>query len=393
MSSSSSSTERHETKIVRISFYHAKRCNERNYPYQKSGKAILTIDFMGHIHTLTDVGEALFHYYLNEKLQESLYSHLWRFQPVGNDYTHGTCLCPDISILSKDMKLKNQFSCGFDEDDDEDDERRESYMLCEGDELLFHYDEGSPTILMTVIESIYTPPSPPRREDYPQAVSGYGVEDENSRAKRARLQSVPVLTVTMDEAYPYLRERLFQGGVKFDIGAGCGFTKDKWAMIWGGGNTPAYNSSLDCVCAFENMDEAFTCFDRGIKKQISPGHPSLDKIEFYRDPSTGQMLQERCEDRHADMFPPFEVHVRPYPRSVPPTEFKSEYTEMSLFGMTSFDSDDDRQVVKTKQRWAFNFQLSEEDMSTLQDPSRFSFVKQFPKCAMWLSNKSKTAHW
>ena len=393
MSESKDEDNSYKDRVVVISFYDVQQGKERNYPFMKAGKPILTIEFLGNTHTLTDVGEMLFRYYMGEKLGESLNSHIWRFTPLGNEYSHGTCLDANVPILSKTMQLGDQFAFAHLADMRSG---PNGFILGEGDELFFSYDEGSPTYMITRIERIDVLSPLPCKEDYPRPVSGYGIEDDISRAKRARLSAIPVLTVEMDEAYPDMCKRLFQRGVAMSIGLGSGGRKGQWATIWGGGKNPAYQSSLECLCAFENMDEAFLTFDKGIQAQMAVGHPCMKQLKIYKDLTTGMETSE-CSFCWSDT----EIHVRPYPHSVPPSMFADEYFNVpafeSCFGSTSPKegdvADQNKKLLKKRDRWAFNFRLSEQDMATLQDPSRFSFVKQFPKCSMWLSHPSKTAHW
>ena len=108
---------------------------------------------------MENVGELLFEYYLRDKLDEELYEHLWRFEPVpssnSRERSHGTKYDSKCPILSKDMKLNNSFGgfgAGFgkyddDDDDDSESESEANNAIAVGTEMIFFYDEGSPTTL------------------------------------------------------------------------------------------------------------------------------------------------------------------------------------------------------------------------------------------------------
>lgn len=69
------------------------------------------------------------------------------------------------------------------------------------------------------------------------------------------------------------------------------------------------------------MDEAWYCFEKGIEKQISPGYPHMQKRRSKLD-ENGVLVKEVYEDKRRDDSKPSEVHVRPYPRCVDPSQYK-----------------------------------------------------------------------
>ena len=377
-------------RVVTISFHDVLHSSEMNYRYMKStARPLLTVEVLGNTHTFTDVGILLFEHYLGDVLDESLDSHLWRFEPLGEPLSYGIGFSVTTPILSKNLKFENQFS--FNQHDDGDD--NVAGPVRAGDELLFCYDEGSPTHIAVTIENVSVVPPTLSRQDYPRAVSGVHVEDATSRAKRARVDALPVLTIRMDDMYPDLHRRLLQEHrVLLRIGRGSEHN-NIWAKIWGGGDMAAYVSSLECLVPFEYLDEAFLAFDRGIAAQIAPGHPyHLNKC-VYEDKVTHEVTTV-----NENVSEDFTIHVRPYPRSFPVSQYEKEYMldEMHHIGFDTGvmrNKDSQKKLLRKYFRWAFNFALSDEDSTLLSDPNAFSFTKQFPKCAMWLSRGAGTAYW
>jgi hypothetical protein len=125
--------------------------------------------------------------------------------------------------------------------------------------MIFFYDEGSPTRLFVTFDSITTIPDDLNVEEYPRML---GVESAASiEVKRRRIDEQPLLTaIKMDDALPALAHRLLRENVHLEIGKGIAMD-DRWAVIWGGSPNPAYQSSLECVVPFEDMDECVYCFE------------------------------------------------------------------------------------------------------------------------------------
>ena len=155
-----------------------------------------------------------------------------------------------------------------------------SLLIKEGMDLLFFYDEGDTRLVAVSIDKISPIPAGKSINDYPCKKGGVE-EEEMNRVKRQRIMELPKLTILMDEAYPFLHERLLkETGVCLEIGKGSSRNfPDRWATIWGGGIEPSYRSSLICIQPFESMDEAWLCFDKGIEKQIGPNHLTRDEAE------------------------------------------------------------------------------------------------------------------
>jgi hypothetical protein len=67
--------------VVKISFDSVRSTNERMYPWtKKSGQGpVLQLEVLGDRTNLEDVAKLLFKYHLEDILQESLYSHIWRY--------------------------------------------------------------------------------------------------------------------------------------------------------------------------------------------------------------------------------------------------------------------------------------------------------------------------
>ena len=374
-------------QVVSFSFYQVVPTRERNYPFNKTGKPFLELQVLGDRHTLTTVAGQLFKLHMEEALGESLYEHVWRFEPCENGY--GKAFNNRVPILSStQMGVKEQYQLDPDEDFSSD-----RCYLSEGSEMIFFYDEGSPTRIFVSISSVTQMPAEMEVQQYPRKNVSEAARAEASR-KRSLIEAFPKLgSITMDEAYPFLRKRLLKERVKFDIGQGsCCFT-DTWAHMWGGGVMPAYTSSLECLVPFKDLDEAFYSFDQGIKKQVSPGYPAYEEIEEV-EKADGRIVKQKKQRPSDDLD--FGVIVRPYPSSVNPSEYKSEYHKDSMFGCGDMDSwnskvDPDRKVVGRWKRWAFNFALQPGSLEASK--AEFSFTRQFPKCSKWLTHPSKISYW
>jgi hypothetical protein len=144
-----------------------------------------------------------------------------------------------------------------------DEDRRGSFQkdyIYEGMNMIFLYDEGSPTRLFMTIDSICPIPEGTSLESYPRMLGTESAVDV--ACKRRRIDEQPLLTASrMDDAMPSLAHRLLrEHGIHLEIGKGLAMD-DRWAVIWGGSPKPAYQSSLECVAPFDDMDECLYCFD------------------------------------------------------------------------------------------------------------------------------------
>lgn len=310
--------------VVSLVFRKVVHTNEVNYSYKKVGQPVLQVDFLGDVHTFEDVGEALFKNYLREILDEELYEHMWRFCPCDDDVQDSVKLSIAVPILSKDMQFAPAFQIFV-----HDPVLPTEYRIKEGTDLIFRYDEGSPTVLAVTVESIKPMPADKKAEDYPLVKAEEA--DPAAGEKRKRISEAAVLTITMDEAYPLLANRLLkESRVALNIGRGSDEIPNKnvddsfWGRIWGGGSSEtcnaAYDRSVEIPRPFSNIDEAWLCLEKGIDTQMSPGHPCVEKITERKSRTTGQLYREVDKERMKD----FTVVLRPYPSSVPRSEYLQE---------------------------------------------------------------------
>lgn len=156
------------------------------------------------------------------------------------------------------------------------------------------YDEGSPTVLYVHLDSVRPMPLGGAETDYPIEVKDLSAQQEE--LKRQRLSGAPPLTIPMDEAYPHVAHRwLRDHQIHVDLGRGCEphdqSEADVWCQIWGGGSQMAYTSSLECFFPFSDMDEFWWCCEKGIEKQISPGHPSSMKKKYKKRIDSGETYE------------------------------------------------------------------------------------------------------
>ena len=246
--------------VVTIAFRKVKYTGERNYSFHKIGNPVLEVEVLGDRTTLEEVGELLFEHYMREELGEELYEHVWRFEACGA-HESSVAYNSSLPILSLNMSLVDQYAAYMHgRNVDEDEEQEKKCRITEGTEMIFFYDEGSTSRLAVTIETISPMPTSRTIQSYPSIKIDQEKEEEGNK-KRRLLSSIPILTVRMDDAFPALHKRLLkERGVKFDIGNGSGFRDTGWAMIWGGGNLPAFTSSLECIHPFDDLDEAFQCF-------------------------------------------------------------------------------------------------------------------------------------
>lgn len=354
----------------------------------KSRRPLLQLEVLGHTHNLETVAELLFEYYLRDVRGEELYEHLWRFEPGDRQRcSYGVGYDTRLPLLSPDMCTRNVFSyppCATPTSPGT------PAMLGAGSELLFCYDEGSPTVLAVTFEEVSALPDGKSLTDYP--AKKIDPLDEVRNAKKRRIESLPKLTISMDEAYPTLCEQVMRRGVRLDIGLGCdpcaGKGVGNYAMLWGGGNCPSFTSSIECPYPFENVDEMFLCFEKGIIKQSEPNHPAMIIRKTLKNLTTGVVSEEVKEMKE------MEVHLRPYAASVDPATYKSEYIQTDMFAMDSlYRGNKDMKTLKEEERWAFNFALDAAELPQLLHNVNFSFARQFPKCTKWLVHPSKQSHW
>lgn len=88
----------------------------------------------------------------------------------------------------------------------------------EGTDLLFFYDEGDTRRVAVSIDKISAIPIGKGVKDYPCKKGGVE-EEESNRLKRQRILELPKLTILMDEAYPFLHERLLkERNIRLEIG-------------------------------------------------------------------------------------------------------------------------------------------------------------------------------
>ena len=233
--------------VIEISFQSGNYDSYSKKKRRKTSRPLLKAVVLGEYHTWTDVGKLLFQYHLHEILQEDLSSHLWRFQT-----RERKSFDPDLPLLSPQSKN----------------------IISAGSELLFHYDEGSPTIIEVTIERIYTIPEESSLSDYPIQIDLIS-QDEKQIVKQ-RVESLATMHTTtttaaavrMDEAFPRLSKVLLGPPNGMDIGIrnAASSTWSWWGRVWGGENV----SRFHCIEAFEpftDIDEALLTFERGLEKQ------------------------------------------------------------------------------------------------------------------------------
>lgn len=186
--------------VVSIAFRNIVYGGKSENAFRKVGEPVLQIEVLGDCHNFEHIGELLFRHYLQEVLNEELYMHMWRFEPCDRG-DNSLALDPSLPILSDEMRTTNPFSTFVEHKGGS----KTSYKVKEGMDLLFKYDEGSPTYLMATIESINPLPEGKSVDAYPAKKA-----DPNEHLigkKRQRIEETPALTIPMDEAYPHLRAR------------------------------------------------------------------------------------------------------------------------------------------------------------------------------------------
>jgi hypothetical protein len=220
----------------------------------------------------------------------------------------------------------------------------------------------------------------PRPKDDPRAA-------QNER-KRQLCSQAPLEGLSLDAAFPRLCRTLLDSGVRMDIGTGNGPDPCQWLTIWGGGGEcPAYQSSVLVPKVFPDMDELWHTLERGIAEQTAPGFPEHNIVmkiqrpngEIYEKTRGGGIGRTR-----------FSIHCRAYPSTTPVSEYGPEMIKSYRpddYGLPQGDK-----VIESWASWCFNFALPRNWRSGPDVPN-CSFVKCFPKCALWLTHPSKTALW
>lgn len=417
-------------KVVKISFFDISSKNNRGLYTKVVGKPLLEVQVLG-THTFEDVGNILFSGLLQEIRGEELNEHVWYFSPNAgyeNDYDDDVddsqrhlMYLPDVPLLGDQMALTKQQM-------DFEGAKKTKVQLTQGMELLFTYDLGTTILLLATIDSI-TDTSPTPSKVYPSIF----ISDNDAltiQNKLIQINSLPVRTIRMDQAYPNLKVRLFdEHGVSFNFGHGGAPSEEAvrggkdWGSCFGGGMTlinsidgldentnlndvrglienamanqsmPAYTTSIIVPTAFEDIDEFFQCLEEGIGKQMGEGHPSADRMTKYTDKVTGTVREVVNGDGDAKFGSKrkFTVHLYPYPSSFPTAEYKSEWHYNSGGSEKLNITTGNLEKVITFTRWSFSFALSPnwKDNSS----HTFSFANQFPKCAKWLTHDTDKYYW
>lgn len=244
---------------------------------------------------------------------------------------------------------------------------KEKYQIVEGTEMIFFYDEGSPTRVLLSIDKIEdAPTSSEEIAQYPMRIPLACEIPKRSSTDPVESKS----EMTMDEALPNLVNRLDEYQPCFEFGqgfrsCGSGDYKSKWAVIWGGEQL-AFRSSMECFSRFNDVDEAFWCFEKGIEMQMNPtgeyDSASCSAI-VVRSLLTGEVSRRLLPLRGSE-DDILRVHVCCYPQSAPKADYLSEYVsglcpEMNYhFGSKMFKNEEGMTVetlVRTEMHWRFNF--------------------------------------
>eukprot|EP01038_Epipyxis_sp_PR26KG_P005069 gene5069-7074_t len=348
---------------------------------EKEKKLVLILDVLETIN-LEEVAELLFHHYLKDYRHEELHEHLWRFEKsrseLFDDYDEDEDdddLAYDIQIpiLSSDMVAANPFF---------DSKNKFRCQIEVGTEMKFCYDEGDPTIMHVRVKQIFPLPDGITIDLFPRKVALPPPLVVVQSKKRNVAEVYRLLTIPMDEAYPLLSKRIFKERgqnfpVKWSIGRCC--TADKeWSQILGGGFPsemivdgkkvfPSSVFTLSCCVAFDDIDEALYCFEKGIEKQTSPGFPYSTSSNKVRT-QNGEIVETINE------FKQIQIPVFPYPLFVPTKKYQSEY-----------DS-----TFERNERHGFNFSLPVDWRTSAPN---FSFANQFPKCTKWITSTGMINYW
>jgi len=313
-----------------------------------------------------------------------LHEHEWRFEP--NEESPFMALDTSLPILSEEMQAVDLFTEG---DVDDFGCTFTPFRITEGSELRFKYGEDIPTYLMATVESITPLPQGRSVDQYPaNKADEFEYVDEE---RRKRIAEMPVLTISMDEAYPHLRDRLLhERGVRLEMGTGSdpipiNLEDCCWARIWSGDPNSVCDRSLESPRPFQDTDEAFLCFDRAIQKQTSPGFPCSMMIKEYQSRATGDVYRVQCDYREDES-----LTATVLPSHVART---ANHCEMEPVVNEPCPERDGRDILlRSWSRYCFNFSLS-EDWKTRPDTPNFSFAKQFPKVAIWLTRAWTPCRW
>lgn len=296
---------------------------------------------------------------------------------------HAPSFSRELPLLSKDMYFSQQ------EFMPSTNNEKHQCRVLEGMELLFVYDLGSTTFLGLTIESIAPMPVGRVAADYPRPKDDPRA-GENER-KRQRCSQAPLDGLSLDKAFPRLCTTLLATGVRLDIGKGNGCDGSPWLTIWGGGGEyPGYQSSVLVEDVFPDMDELWHTLERGIAKQTGPGFPEHRVLKKIQRPN-GEIYEE-CNDDGPDRTR-ISVHCQAYCSTTPTSEYRPEMTKCPFssgsheYGLPKGDI-----VIESWSTWCFNFALP-RDWRSAPDLPNCSFVKCFPKCALWLTHPSKIAFW
>jgi hypothetical protein len=220
-------------KVILMSFRQVTRQNGRLVVH---GSPVVEIELLGETHTLQDAAECLFEYYLRDVLGEELYMHIWRFEPIDDT---DLALNKDTPILSDNMIAKEPYDLGL-----APPQRR---TLDEGTEMIFMYDEGSPTRLAVKIERIIDKPDD-EEDDYPRK--------RISKAVTSAITAEGVVTV--DQAFPELAAAVLSKRYPASYFGRC--AKELHVVIEGG---PKDNGDqLFAPVPFESFEDCLICCNK-----------------------------------------------------------------------------------------------------------------------------------
>ena len=404
------------SRLISLSVYTVRPSHEELCPFVKTGESpVIQLEVLGETHTFKDLGEAIFTHYLHEIRNEQLSDHMWRFELypeqkesdwIGSNIDNTKAfLSPDMIVHIQDLTRIHTL----------DQRREEPSPVKEGSQFLFVYDYGPSVHLLISFDRIHPlGPLPEGRsvQDYPRRVPI--PTDVEPVAKRQRITAAPILTTRMDDAYPHLRKRLLHervGEVSITIGRGCepaiGDTDAPpdampFCIVWGGGEGLAtYQRSVECYTPFSDIDEFFICLDKAIEKQVSPGYPHLLTKRKMKKPS-GETYMVNT-DPPVTIGPakqPFQVIANLYPSTTPPSVYRDTMVAdlPGSYMLTAAEKSEGIKCVQSWSTWCFNYSLppnwQTNPSCVINNSSRFSFAKQFPKCAKWLASKQTgTYYW
>jgi hypothetical protein len=268
--------------IVSLSFRDVEYSNRTRSYVKTEGEPLLELEVIGEISNLEDVGLQLFHHYLGAVREESLYSHVWRFELPGQDFVRLNTEVPLLSIQTRKRPREEGAASPS-----------THTSISAGFEMIFFYDEGTTTRIAVTVDRI---------QPLPESLS----VDLFPREKEAQIEEADAgdSSIKIDAIFPALSR--------------CVFSKKYGKSFFGSGSEelhgaiesgPTQNGDqVYCPLQFESFEDAMILMESAMQLQeqirSDPENPVREGwtnvVVFPTD--TQNAADETSIDKHIKFF-------------------------------------------------------------------------------------------